>query len=738
MDLFDIPSLTPSESADFADFTAVAEDSMGPLQPPNATCDAEKPLRKLRRSCELCRNTKGRCIPSKTDSRCQRCLRDGKECIFLQTKPRPKRAKNSRTRVAEMEEKLEGLVALLTSTTKATKETAIPSPPEEPASIMVTATATARSNANRTDSFSFPFSSPPVRPEKEPLPAHLQHYSVFPFPDCTFKFDDLNDPISRGIVSFEQGEDFVRNFKTKAYKFPFVLVPPDMSLDTLRRERPFFLLSILTYSSQSKAKLQSQLEHELKESLSKRVIMNGEKTLDLLQGLLIYLAWHHLFYDPDNQQVYQLTQMAVSMTVDLGINKPPRDFLPLSLQSLKGHPFSILPPICTPEELETRRTYLGCCYLASATCMGLRKPCQVKYNEYTDACSKALTDTSEYESDQLIPYYLRLQKLLQDVNEAFDYGQLQQLPELDAVRIEILLKAFNEQLSQCEKDFPPHIWDNSAISSTYFCLRIYINEIGFHATPPVSASPNMNHPQNAPTIVSRRSWYYAVSRNTTIARCLAAAQSYLDHFLSLSGPDLDDALMPEYIHFIYAVLVLGAFSSPVDVPTLDQVSIREQARISYYIDALINRTGEMKAEREEGSNEYMGHIHMLLKQSKIWFSKQGPGGFNAGTCFVKNAELEFMDILPTIMNRCVEYCVDNQINKVWNGKNGSDKGGGNNSVGCGDVLGGGGGGNLNDGIAGGMGDGLVPGNWADIDILQNWSELGQGMAVDTSIVGSME
>lgn len=196
--------------------------------------------------------------------------------------------------------------------------------------------------------------------------------------------------------------------------------------------------------------------------------------------------------------------------------------------------------------------------------------------------------------------------------------------------------------------------------------------------------------------------------------------------------------MPEYIHFIYAVLVLGAFSSPVDAPTLDQISIREQARISYYIDALISRTGDVKEQREEGSNEYMSHIYMLLKQSKIWFSKQGAGGFQVGACFVRNAELEFMDMLPVIMNRCVEYCVDNQMNKVWSGKNGSDKGSGNNSVGCGDVLGGGGGGSASDGIAGGMGDGLAQGSWADIDILQSWSELGQGMAVDTSMVGSME
>jgi hypothetical protein len=77
--------------------------------------NAQKPAAKLRRSCELCRASKGRCIPSKEDvNRCQkfvlslrrvcccvltacRCVKDGKKCVFSEAKPRPKRAKNSRT-----------------------------------------------------------------------------------------------------------------------------------------------------------------------------------------------------------------------------------------------------------------------------------------------------------------------------------------------------------------------------------------------------------------------------------------------------------------------------------------------------------------------------------------------------------------------------------------------------------------------------------------------------------------
>lgn len=83
----------------------------------------------------------------------------------------------------------------------------------------------------------------------------------------------------------------MRIFQSKASNFPFVLVPPKMTLDSLRREKPFLLLSILTFAAFSNEKLQLKLELELRQSLSKRIIVDSEKSLDLLQGVLVYLAW---------------------------------------------------------------------------------------------------------------------------------------------------------------------------------------------------------------------------------------------------------------------------------------------------------------------------------------------------------------------------------------------------------------------------------------------------------------
>ena len=176
-----------------------------------------------------------------------------------------------------MEQKLDGIFALLSNNGQISKEAG----PTRPTVTMPEPMTPAFS-----DSFISRL-SPPLRTEPQKKISPL--FADFAFPSWTS--DDLQDVISKGLVNFDEAEESVRYFQTKAPNFPFVLVSPQTSLDLLRRERPFLLLSILAFGTQKNQSLQNKLEVELRESLSKRVIVNGEKSLDILQGLLIYLTW---------------------------------------------------------------------------------------------------------------------------------------------------------------------------------------------------------------------------------------------------------------------------------------------------------------------------------------------------------------------------------------------------------------------------------------------------------------
>jgi hypothetical protein len=80
-----------------------------------------------------------------------------------------------------------------------------------------------------------------------------------------------------------------------------------------------------------------------------------------------------------------------------------------------------------------------------------------------ETCAESLAHSAHAETDYLLPYFIRFQQLAEEVDHAFDYSQNHKLPHLDAMRIEILVKAFEQQLNQFELTFPTHIWNNGKI-----------------------------------------------------------------------------------------------------------------------------------------------------------------------------------------------------------------------------------------------------------------------------------
>lgn len=188
-------------------------------------------------------------------------------------------------RFNELEQKLESLVAMMTSTQAGTSgleadttpnvETYIEHSVENPDSILPNTMV--------------PQSQHPSKPWK-----NFQSFGghPFPMPSTSFTiFDDLQDVISRGLVTLEKAEESVQHFRSTASNSPFVIISPGTSIDYLRRQKPFLLLTVLAMATVNNMKLQKLLDQEIRDTLGRRVFMSGEKSLDLLQGILIYLTW---------------------------------------------------------------------------------------------------------------------------------------------------------------------------------------------------------------------------------------------------------------------------------------------------------------------------------------------------------------------------------------------------------------------------------------------------------------
>ena len=177
-----------------------------------------------------------------------------------------------------MEKRLDGLITLLADK-EATEARA--TWPKSPYSVPSLSTVE-KTSLNFADSL-----LPPPLLSDFGRPSPLSPFFGFPFP----MMDGINDIISKGVVNLDHVERCVRYFRAETCDFPFVIVPEESSVDFLRRGRPVLLLAILCMATRSDARLQRQLEREIRDTLSRKVMFNCEKSLDLIQAILVYVTW---------------------------------------------------------------------------------------------------------------------------------------------------------------------------------------------------------------------------------------------------------------------------------------------------------------------------------------------------------------------------------------------------------------------------------------------------------------
>lgn len=74
--------------------------------------------------------------------------------------------------------------------------------------------------------------------------------------------------------------------------FPFVIVPPNLSSEQLKWERPFLWKAVMLEACSLDASRQVKLGRELLREMTEALLTHPRKSVDLLQGLLLFLAWY--------------------------------------------------------------------------------------------------------------------------------------------------------------------------------------------------------------------------------------------------------------------------------------------------------------------------------------------------------------------------------------------------------------------------------------------------------------
>ncbi|KAM0820133.1 putative Transcription factor domain-containing protein [Seiridium cardinale] len=167
-------------------------------------------------------------------------------------------------------------------------------------------------------------------------------------------------------ITASEAEDVLSMYREKLTPlFPFVPLPSESALQTHHRT-PLLFHAIVMVVTSGDVELQQKLKQDFREKIATKIIVHAEKSLELLQAILVYLAWSDFHFYMCAQGT-DFVQLAISLVMDLGLGKPPsqswgtipRLFVDDAGHLLKGSRMKEL------HGLEDMRAMLGCYYMAN-------------------------------------------------------------------------------------------------------------------------------------------------------------------------------------------------------------------------------------------------------------------------------------------------------------------------------------------------------------------------------------
>lgn len=346
---------------------------------PLAQGDLKRP-----RACEPCRQLKVRCVPepSHPEGSCKRCAKARRTCIV--TAPTRKRQKKTDSRVAELERKIDALTATLQHSHSGVFGLAptvhqqqqelyqMPHREDQPGSRRWSRENSHLTGTKRShDMISEPQSAEPPKnfteqTHKPPASKWRGPYAGETAPPDIDAGNQDPDAIDRGLVDLDAASAaFDRYVNKMAVEMPMVVFPPGTSMSDVRRQKPALFLAIVAIAiGPFKKEVQISLITEIYQMIADRVVVKGEKSLELVQALLVLVIW---YLPPDNLEeikFYQLIHMAVILAMDIGLNRRAQgDLKPFQRirEALLKRPLGSALDLNSPE---ARRTWVGCYFLA--------------------------------------------------------------------------------------------------------------------------------------------------------------------------------------------------------------------------------------------------------------------------------------------------------------------------------------------------------------------------------------
>ncbi|KAB5580000.1 hypothetical protein GE09DRAFT_1080496 [Coniochaeta sp. 2T2.1] len=645
------------------------------------------PLDKKARACESCRGLKVRCEPDPTnpnpdDGPCRRCAKAGRACVV--TQPTRKRQKKTDSRVLELERKIDALTASLHATrggnapaggqqdvardnhTQAAAAVEVhamssmppargfwttPQPPrQEPARALVAAHVPAMGQGPAKfggmevdfNNVAQPTGPPPMvmagqkRKFTDVSSVSEDRSNATPAPAAAATpaaggsmGNEYSDMIDRGILTMERANDLWTRYNDMMVPhLPGVVFEAGTTAAEIRKTKPVLFLAIMAVSSSEMPSVQRTLTKELMQILADKVIVVGEKSLELVQALQVAVMWYWPPEHFEELKFYQLVHIAAVMAIDIGLGRKKsimggglglRKHIPAEWrqQHFKKHPL----PDST--SLEARRAWLACYFLATNTSMALHRPNLIRWNSFMTECVDILESSPEAApTDKYFCHLVWTHKLAEEVGIQFAMDDPSASINIADSRTQYALRGFERDLEKYSSAVPEE-YKQPSLKLSFHVLNLYMHEI---ATQPEN-SDDWKQANTADMIRDALASDLPLTpaHINALSACLTAIDGIFEVFLSMEVSSIRCLPVFNFVRVAYAVVVLikmyFAASSPKS--ELGKVINKDNMKVEQHLDNLLEKFGMTAADdKSRPASKFLVVLVML----RSWFQKQKGNG----------------------------------------------------------------------------------------------------------------
>lgn len=424
-------------------------------------------------ACRSCHSLKVRCTPSDENDPakpCIRCLNSGRKCEInlSQTRKRRKKAdieeekdksNSENTKLREEVEFLHSQVRALklqlgqkdTNGPKLSAPDTDDSTPNTPYSCLFDMEKDI-AKINESDTFKINSINGYLKTTSDRRTAIL-------------RVSGYHDLIDDGVITVDDARKRLELYKSMHYSFiPFIRLPENTTIESLRKEHPFLFLAIMavtncSYAGPVESDTALTIDICAVRSIAVEILVAGSKSVELIKALILLNIWYNTPEIMRNRRYHMLNSLSVSLLHDLGVNGNPEILLKKS----------------ETVTLEYRRLTLILYVITVNICIMLKRTIYVKWSTYVDESCHLLLNSKDNGDLQLAV----LARLCYQVEKIQNIVHVSDVKERHTSAFKYVISQFQQQLTNIKRFIPT---GNHSLFVFYYTVEAYLYE------PVVSAS----------------------------------------------------------------------------------------------------------------------------------------------------------------------------------------------------------------------------------------------------------